>query len=82
MVKTKPDIVPILISVFKHADSGLELLILMPDICFFCRNSTLQVPSVQAVTGPHFLRYPKSLVSKYLHFNQKDRNTSDRNTSF
>jgi hypothetical protein len=73
MVKTKPDIVLILISVSKHADSALDLLILMPDICFFCRNSTLQVPSVQAVIGTHFLRYPKSLVSKYLHFNLKDR---------
>lgn len=71
MVKTKPDIV--LISVSKHADSGLELLILMPDICFFYRNSTLQVPFVQAVIGTHFLRYPKSLVSEYLHFNLEDR---------
>lgn len=63
----------ILMSVSKHVDSGLELLILMPDICFFCRSSTLQIPSVQAVIGTHFLRYPKNLDSKCLHFNLKDR---------
>lgn len=73
MITAPPAIMAILINVSNHADSGVEILILLPDICFFYRNSTLQVPSVQAVIGTHFLRYLKNLVLKYLHFILKDR---------